>query len=73
MTLRLLGGYIAEVNIVVAAQDEVVLGGPRWSLMFPRLFGDHSMFSLFFLGDLSLSAYLLGLRSRFLSPLLFSF
>ena len=42
------------------------------SLTFPRLLGVRSLFSLL-LGDLSLSTCLLGLRSRFLSPLLFSF
>ena len=43
------------------------------SLTFPCLIGDRSLFSLLLLRDLSLSAYLLGLRSLFLSPLLFSF
>ena len=41
--------------------------------MFPRLFGDHSLSPLSLRGDLSLSPCLLGLRSRFLSLMLFSF
>ena len=41
--------------------------------MLPRLFGDRSLFSLSLRGDLSLSPRLLGFRSRFFSPLLFSF
>ena len=41
--------------------------------MLPRLFGDHFMFPLSFCGDLPLSPRLLGLCSRFFSPLLFSF
>ena len=42
------------------------------SLTFPRLIGDRSLFSLLLLGDLSLSAGLLGLRSLFfVAPALF--
>ena len=41
--------------------------------MLPHLFGDRSLFSLSLHGDLSLFPRLLGLRSRFLSPLPFSF
>ena len=48
-------------------------GGPRRSLIFPRLFRDHSLFYLSLRRDLSLSPYLLGFRSHFLSLLLFSF
>ena len=48
-------------------------GGPKRSWTFPRLFGDHSLFPLSLYGDMSLYPLLLGLRSRFFSPLLFSF
>ena len=67
-TLRLSEGCIAEVNTVATAQAEVVR-----SLTFPSRIEDRSLFCLLFLGDPSLSACLLGLRSLFLSPLLFSF
>ena len=43
------------------------------SLTLPHLFRDHSLFSLSLCGDLSLSPRLQGLRSRFFSPLPFSF
>ena len=72
-TLRLSGGCTVEVNTTAAAQAEAVPGDPRRSLTFPRLLRDCSLFSLLLLGDLSLFACLLRLRSRFLSPLLFSF
>ena len=49
------------------------LDGPKRSLTLPRLIGDCSLFSLSLRGDLSLSPCLLGLRSLFFSPLLFSF
>ena len=48
-------------------------GGPKRSLTLPRLFGDRSPCSLSLRGDLSLSPRLLGLRSRFFLPLVFSF
>ena len=41
--------------------------------MLPRLLKHRSLFSLSFHGDLSLFPCLLGLRSRFFSPLPFSF
>ena len=52
---------------------QLELRWPKRSLTLPHLFGDRSLFSLSLRGDLSLSPHLLGLRSRFFSPLLFSF
>ena len=43
------------------------------SLTLPCLFGDCSLFSLSIHGDLSSPPCLLGLRSHFFSPLVFSF
>ena len=52
---------------------QLKLRWPKRSLTLPRLFGYRSLFSQSLRGDLSLSPHLLGLRSRFFLPLLFSF
>ena len=50
--------------------NTAAVGGPRRSLMFPRLFEDRS---LSLLGDLPRSPCLIGLCSHFLSVMLLSF